>query len=373
MHSGRPPPPTTITPHTPAHTRTNLLKDVMDDASHTPPPLALSPSLATSPPLALRQQSPRVAAVSAPAIWPGLFTSEPTARWARLCVLGSGSRGNCSVLEVGLAAGSTTRVLIDLGLSPRVTREALHAAGISLEQIDGALLTHMDADHCHQGWSTGLPRHAEVFVHRRHIGRANHCGLNAGRLHAFDGALVTRHGVVVRPHLTLHDRLGCAVFRFELPGLGSVGYATDLGRVTTEVVDHLRGVDVLAIESNYCPDAQAASDRPDFLKRRITGGRGHLSNAESLQAIEAIAPRRHVVLLHLSRDCNDPQLVAALHEGSDYSLTIATQHTPTRWVRLGRTPDAAPTPGSPLALPIAMPVVVMAAAARTSAGMLGVS
>lgn len=287
-----------------------------------------------------------------PHVGPTLFEPAQRALSARLCVLGSGSRGNCSVLEVTFAGGVVTRVLIDLGLSPRVTARSLAQVGLDIDQTDGAVLTHLDHDHCHEGWASGgsgLPRHAEVFVLRQHLPRAQRGGLNGGRLHAFEGAFVTRHGLLVRPCTTFHDKLGCAVFRFELAGLGSVGYATDLGRATDEVLTHLKGVDVLAIESNYCPQRQAASSRPEFLKRRIMGGRGHLSNAEALEAVEAIAPRSHVVLLHLSRDCNCPELVAGLHEGSDYALTIATQHEPTRWVRFGRPEVVVPIDARPLA------------------------
>ncbi|MFT3685918.1 MAG: hypothetical protein QM783_13520 [Phycisphaerales bacterium] len=103
------------------------------------------------------------------------------------------------------------------------------------------------------------------------------------------------------------------------------------------------------IESNYCPKLQVASDRPEFLKRRIMGGRGHLSNDEAIDAIEAIAPREHVVLVHLSQQCNDPALVASLHRrrrgidaSSDSVLTISTQDAPTRWVPIRRQPAVAP-------------------------------
>jgi hypothetical protein len=67
------------------------------------------------------------------------------------------------------------------------------------------------------------------------------------------------------------------------------------------------------------------------------GGHGHLSNQEALSAVLLIEPRDHVVLLHLSRDCNDPAVVAALHAGSDYTLTITSQERPSRWVRIGST------------------------------------
>lgn len=262
----------------------------------------------------------------------------------RLCVLGSGSRGNSAVVCVG---GEV--VLIDLGLSPRETRSRLWRVGLSLGAVTGVVLTHLDMDHCHPGWcaseggggggarpGVGLPRGAEVYVARAHGERAGRRGLNGGRVVEFEGEFVTRGGVAVRPLMQSHDELGVAALRLGEIGGGELGYATDIGRVTDELVGHLRGVDVLAIESNYCPAMQEASARPGFLKRRIMGGRGHLSNGEAAEATAAIEPREHAVFLHLSRDCNDPDLVWRMHEGADYAVTIASAQEPTRWVPVRR-------------------------------------
>ncbi len=296
---------------------------------------------------------------------------------ARLCVLGSGSRANCAALHTRSADGRDAVCLFDLGFSPRMTQRLLERVGLSLEMVTAVLLTHLDADHCHPGWNgverkdgCGLPAGASLFLHEGHLQRAYARGLNGGRLSPFAGESgVGKGGVgrgekgrtggsfvacgvaglIVHPLMVSHDELGAAVFRVQVgegDGAPALGYATDLGRVTGELIDHLGcegaygGVDALVIESNYCPKLQLASDRPEFLKRRVMGGSGHLSNHESLSAIEAIAPREHVVLLHLSQQCNDPALVAALHEGCDYTLTISTQDEPTRWVPVRRSERA---------------------------------
>jgi phosphoribosyl 1,2-cyclic phosphodiesterase len=138
--------------------------------------------------------------------------------------------------------------------------------------------------------------------------------------------------VTLEPILLSHDELGVAAFRFSLPCGGTLGFATDLGRVTDELVDHLRGVDVLAIESNYCPVMQAGSPRPEFLKRRITGGAGHLSNEECAVAVARAEPVSEVVLLHLSRQCNTPELASAGHAGAPYRLSLAAQDEATDWI-----------------------------------------
>ncbi len=265
-----------------------------------------------------------------------------------LCVLASGSAGNCSVLLLGDGVTQRRRAcLIDLGLSPRKTWRLLGTLGIEPHQIDSVILTHLDADHLHRGWlrpgaANTMPGHVCVRAHHTHARElartplAERGTLGRPKLAAFDDgfSLAGDGGGGCRVYMASHDEEGVSVFRFELVG-GSLGFATDVGCVTAELIEHLTGVDVLAIESNYCPRMQEASGRPEFLKQRITGGSGHLSNFQALTAIGHIEPKLHVVLLHLSRDCNCPEVVAQMHEGADYAWTITDQHEPTRWIGVG--------------------------------------
>jgi len=262
---------------------------------------------------------------------------------ASLCVLASGSGGNCSVLVLE-HDGVRRACLIDLGLSPRRTMKLLAERGIGMHQIDDVVLTHLDSDHCHGGWGKVLPGHVRVRLHVNHA-REGGRTLGTENLVAFDEGCVLESGTQVAAVQLSHDQAGVSAFRLTMHarhGGGSLGFATDLGRVTPALVGLFRsggdGVDVLAIESNYCPRMQATSGRPHFLVERITGGYGHLSNQQAVEAIREIEPRDHVVLLHLSRECNSAELVAAMHAGADYHVTISTQDEPTRWVRIaGRT------------------------------------
>ena len=272
---------------------------------------------------------------------------------ASLCVLASGSSGNASVLVLE-RAGLRRACLIDLGISPKRTWRMLAELGIEPHQVDDAIITHLDSDHFHDGWTRAMPAHVRV---RLHAGHARHVSgsFHHARVLAFDGEFALQSGSRVRPLLLSHDADGVTAVRIDIAaecGGGSLGFATDLGHVTKGLIELFGGggeggapgaVDVLAIESNYCPRMQASSGRPGFLIHRITGGHGHLSNHEAAEAIRAIEPREHVVLLHLSRDCNQVSLVAAMHEGSDYHLTIATHEQPTRLVpiRAGRDRRAA--------------------------------
>lgn len=240
--------------------------------------------------------------------------------------------------------------LIDAGLSPRRTGRLLQELGIQPYEVDEIVLTHLDTDHCHAGWPSALRSmnwNATLHVHRRHRGRAERAGLLFTPTELFEDGFALGPRVHVHPTLMAHDELGVAIFRFEIQREGinrpaQLGFATDLGRATADMVAHLAGVDTLAIESNYCPELQASSDRPAFLKQRITGGAGHLSNHETMAAIEQIAPRDHVVLLHLSRECNRPGLVGELHHGAEYAFTVSEQTRPTRWIWI-RPSDHEPT------------------------------
>jgi hypothetical protein len=116
--------------------------------------------------------------------------------------------------------------------------------------------------------------------------------------------------------------------------------------VPSELVERFCGVDLLAIESNYDPELQRLSGRPMFLQRRIMGGRGHLSNAQALAAVQAMLNRcqrcghrlpRHVVLLHRSRRCNCPDLLRAMF-AEDARLhgrvVLAEQHRISGWLEV---------------------------------------
>ncbi len=253
-----------------------------------------------------------------------------------LRVLASGSSGNCSVVVHRTIEGTRRVWMIDAGLSPRRTNAMLHAMGLTLADIESVFLTHLDSDHWSPTWSGALPPSVGVRVHEAHAKDfARLAGANRRAL-PFDQPISLGEGVEVSPMLAAHDDEGAAVFRFHFPR-GSLGFATDIGQATPGLISHLRGVDVLAIESNYCPVMQKASPRPAFLKQRIMGGHGHLSNQQSAAATRAIAPRAHVVLLHLSRQCNLPSLAAREHADAAYRLTIASQQSPTPWVPISGT------------------------------------
>lgn len=256
-----------------------------------------------------------------------------------LHILASSSSGNCSILTRG--KGPLRRfIMIDAGLSPLRTGKLLAAIGLSFDRMDAILFTHFDADHCYAGWSKRIPPHVRAYAHAGHRSCLNALGLPPEQFQLFDGPFELRDGLRVTPIQVAHDALGSAAFRFDgLPQGASLGYATDLGRVPQRLIDEFSGVSVLALESNYCPVMQKASRRSEHLKRRIMDGAGHLSNEQCRDAVRAIAPREAAVLLHLSRECNTPQLAASYHRGSPYRVFVGRPYDSVGPIPLGSAID----------------------------------
>ena len=269
-----------------------------------------------------------------------------------LCVLASGSMGNASVLRTPAGA-----MLIDLGIGPRTTARRLMGTGLHVSDIRAACLTHLDRDHFTPTWVATILKY-RIAIHC-HASRVNDLLRIAGDpqadelICAFeDEPFEPLAGVSALPMHLAHDESGSHGFVFEGSGC-RVGYATDLGRVPVELLENFCDLDVLALESNYDPRMQLDSDRPWFLKRRIMGGRGHLSNAQALSAIRQLLDRcqkydrplpRHIVLLHRSQQCNCPNLLRRLFSHDPRiaaRLTLAEQHTRTSWLSAAGAPATA--------------------------------
>jgi phosphoribosyl 1,2-cyclic phosphodiesterase len=264
-----------------------------------------------------------------------------------LCVLASGSGGNCSVIRT-----DDEVFLVDCGIGPRTTAQRINGTGVSLAQVRSICLTHLDRDHFNPAWTaTLIANQIRVFcpadrVHEL-MGFAADERLRALVIPFKNQPFEPATGVVATSLRMVHDRTGSHAFCFS-SDRGSIGYATDLGRVPETLVDHFCGVDILAIESNYDPHMQRTSGRPLFLQKRIMGGGGHLSNAQALAAVKSVFDRctrksrnlpGHVVLLHRSRQCNCPKLVKEFF-GADARiasrLVLTDQFERTAWISAKR-------------------------------------
>ena len=257
-----------------------------------------------------------------------------------LCILASGSAGNAAVLRSPAGV-----LLIDAGIGPRTLTERLDGTGVRPADIAALCLTHLDRDHFSPSWTSTLRRlNIPVYCHSDKVDGLTLCSPDlAPLIRPFNvTAFSPIGGLTCDPIHFAHDRLGS--HGFVVDGFGyRIGYATDLGHVPRYFFDRFRDLDCIALESNYDPQMQADSARPRFLKRRITGGHGHLSNLQALAAIRKLLDRArrlpdHIILLHRSQECNCPDLVRRLFSTDRRigpRLTLAQQHERSPW--LGRT------------------------------------
>ncbi|HJX26024.1 MAG TPA: MBL fold metallo-hydrolase [Chthoniobacterales bacterium] len=261
-----------------------------------------------------------------------------------LTMLGSGSAGNSA-----LVATDHCKILVDGGLSARQLVLRLEQCGVTPEQLDGVLLTHEHGDHV-----CGL----EVLCRRFAV--PIYCNaLTAEAIRG--GGLLGRHrnwrvfrtgsdfsicDIVVQSFPVPHDAVDPVGFAFHA-GARGLGFITDLGYATKMLVERLREVHTLVIETNH--DEKLLQDdthRPWPVKQRIQSRHGHLSNAAAANVIEQLLPGKieRVVLGHLSRDCNTPALatgtIRALLEKcgkAEMEIYCATQSELSPQFRIGET------------------------------------
>lgn len=270
---------------------------------------------------------------------------------ARFSMLASGSSGNAAFLQA-----DGFGLLLDAGLGPRFIGARLAAVGASWNDVHAVLLTHTHTDHW-KDLTLGELKRRRIPLYcspRHHVALGRNAGhfdqlLAAGLVRPVeaDAPFELRPGLTCRPIAVPHDSDPTFAYRLDgPPGLfaprWSVGYASDLGVARPDLIAAFADVNLLAIEFNHCEQLEQSSGRPAYLVRRVLGEHGHLSNTQAAAVVQAIvrasAPGalKHLVQLHLSRDCNRAALaaevgLAALAEvGSAAQLTTATQDRVTR-------------------------------------------
>ncbi len=258
----------------------------------------------------------------------------------QITVLGSGSAGNCTLIE-----SPRTRVLVDAGLSARQITQRLAHLGRSLDAIDAILLTHEHTDHCGALPVLTKQRPLPVYANRP-TAEGIHDETTTARVtwRLFTtGQSFAIGDLGVESFSVPHDAQEPVGFLIRQNG-SAVGFVTDLGHVTRLITERIRDADVLILEANH--DVRLLQDnphRPWSLKQRILGRHGHLSNeAAAALAIEVVSDRlRHICLAHLSRDCNRPDLARQAVEDSlrrhgarHVAVTVAAQETPAATVQL---------------------------------------
>jgi len=227
----------------------------------------------------------------------------------RLCSIASGSSGNC--IYTGTEAA---HVLVDAGISGKRVECGLKELGLTGSDIDGILVTHEHSDHI-SGLGVLCRRyHTPIYATRRTLEAMT----EAGGLGKIDPELLieveadqpfTIKDLTVNPMHISHDAADPVAYRFSY-GKKKAAVCTDLGVYNEYTVECLKGMDVLLLEANHDVNMLQVGSYPYYLKQRILGKRGHLSNENAGRLLSRILHNdlKKVVLGHLSKENNLPEL-----------------------------------------------------------------
>ena len=233
----------------------------------------------------------------------------------RLRNLGSGSSGNCTVVEAGDGM-TVTRLLVDCGLGIRTLETRLGHAGLSFADLHAVFITHEHSDHFGCVRTLALRHRLPVWMSAGTWRGGG--GLDFDDLFkpAADGIPIEIGSLQINPFAVPHDaqeplQLTCT------DGHRKLAILTDLGHVPPSVLAQLAGSHTLLLECNHEPDLLTASAYPAFLKKRVAGNHGHLANAQAADALQSVRHDglRHVVAAHLSERNNQPALARAALAG----------------------------------------------------------
>lgn len=228
--------------------------------------------------------------------------------------LGSGSSGNATLVEAQ-NGGHTTRLLIDCGLRLRDLEARLIESGTNPQEIDAIFITHEHGDHigCARSFvkryatplwmsqGTWLAVSDEAWIAHQQL-------LNVAR----DGCVIELGALQALPFTVPHDAREPLQLRCS-DGNRHLGIVTDLGHVSSHVVASLQGCHALVLETNHDPDLLQASNYPNFLKQRVAGPWGHLTNQAAAELLARVkhSQLRYVQAAHLSERNNTPELARA--------------------------------------------------------------
>lgn len=227
-------------------------------------------------------------------------------------MLASGSRGNCAIV-----ASACTKILVDAGISCRETFKRMRAIGEDPRSLSAILITHEHSDHIYGVATLAKKLRIPVFMtgatHQawsRAMRDENGVRPQLERFERFESGHSFQVGdIAVKPFTIPHDAADPVGFTFRAEGI-KVGIATDLGYVPISVRDHLRGSDVLVVESNHDLEMLRVGPYPWSVKQRVMSRVGHLSNLALADFFtnDYDNSATFVVLAHLSEQNNHPEI-----------------------------------------------------------------
>ncbi len=222
--------------------------------------------------------------------------------------LQSGSSGNCIYVETG-----GMRVLFDAGICGAEVARRLEAYGRDIRSVNALIISHDHSDHIRCAGiyqrKYGLP----IYITPKTLAESkNRLGKLNNVNYFLAGGSIQFGGVSVQTIPTPHDAADGAAFVISSGGK-KLGILTDLGHVFKELFPVIASLDAVFIESNYDPEMLSNGPYPAFLKKRIQGPEGHLSNREAAELLQSGHKLKWACLSHLSEKNNTPAVALKTH------------------------------------------------------------
>lgn len=262
----------------------------------------------------------------------------------RLCSIASGSSGNC--VYVG---SDRTNLLVDAGVSAKRIENGLNDIDILPDTIQGILITHEHSDHVQGLGILARKYHMPIYATLETaaaIKRIKNLGEIPEELFCFikPNEAFRINDIDVEPFSTSHDAANPVCYSMQSEGQ-KVGIATDLGTYDDYILSKLEASELLYIEANHDVNMLMVGKYPYYLKQRILGDRGHLSNEVSAELIsKLINPGlKHILLAHLSKENNYEELAyetvccELMSRSSDFlaeNISVAHRDRPSRMVTI---------------------------------------
>ncbi|RDC57872.1 MBL fold metallo-hydrolase [Pedobacter chinensis] len=219
--------------------------------------------------------------------------------------INSGSNGNCYYV-----GNDDEAILVDVGLTCKEVEFRINRLGLSLQKIKAIFISHEHSDHI-KGLSVFAKKHKlPVYISTPTL-KSSKLLLNENNTFSISHLQKFQIGNLnISAFSKFHDAADPYSFTIECDSV-RVGVFTDIGSVCDRLINEFKTCHAAFLEANYCPEMLANGSYPYFLKRRITSGHGHLSNAQALELFRNHKPAymSHLLLSHLSKDNNDPDLV----------------------------------------------------------------
>jgi phosphoribosyl 1,2-cyclic phosphodiesterase len=238
--------------------------------------------------------------------------------------LNSGSNGNCYYIGNGEEA-----IFVDAGLSCAETEHRMARLGLDMQVVKGIFISHEHSDHI-----VGLSALVQKYKLPVYVNTGTLREIRGKRLRAFVQLFESHQPVsignlIITPFPKKHDARDPHSFVVRCLQT-TVGIFTDIGQICEQVVRYFRQCHAAFLEANYDEDMLQQGSYPYFLKNRIRGGQGHLSNHQAFELFTAHRPdfMTHLLLSHLSKENNSPELLLSLfgQHKTDTEVIIASRY-----------------------------------------------